>query len=49
MYNFGFYLGMTCLLSGWGKVGTDEHFDGDMFGQPYRFLYHNIVLIAFWV
>ena len=31
-----FPAGMTCLLSGWGKVGADEHYDGDIFGQPYR-------------
>ncbi len=29
-------VGMTCLLSGWGRTGGDEHYNGDMFGQPYR-------------
>ncbi len=37
---------MTCLLSGWGKVGEDEHYNGDMFGQPYRFEITDIAAIS---
>ena len=27
--------GMKCILSGWGRHGTDEHIPGDLYGQPW--------------
>ena len=27
--------GMKCVLSGWGRHGTDEHIPGDLYGQPW--------------
>ena len=29
------WIGMKCILSGWGKHGKDEHMPGDLYGQPW--------------
>ena len=40
-----FPAGMSCILTGWGKVGPNENLPGDLYGQPWTLRQTNLPLL----
>jgi hypothetical protein len=40
------FLGMNCLLSGWGKHGPSENIPSDIYGQPWNLRSHKSTIFT---